>query len=136
MVRLFVLSARSPPEIVKPPVALATVIFAEPLNETPPMVRAVWSVLVVFALPEISIPAVPAEIFAAVMFVRFAAEIAPNDPDHVPLVIVPTVTISVLMSLDEAMAPASIVFVTFPAPIAVVIVPVPLPDMSPESVIV
>jgi len=29
---------------VNPPVALATVIFAEPLNDTPPIVRAVVSI--------------------------------------------------------------------------------------------
>src|SRR5208337_4182602 len=38
---------------------------------------------------------------------------------HTPLVIVPTVAISVPTSFDEAMLPASIAFVTTPAPIVV-----------------
>ncbi len=53
MVSEFVPRARSPPETVKPPVALATVMLAVPSNETPPIVRAVCRAVAVPALPVI-----------------------------------------------------------------------------------
>ena len=40
-VREFVPNAKLPPDTVNPPVAVATVMFVEPLKDTPPIVRAV-----------------------------------------------------------------------------------------------
>jgi hypothetical protein len=51
-VKLLAPKARFPPETVNPPVAVATVISAEPLKDTPPMFLAVWRVVAVVALPE------------------------------------------------------------------------------------
>lgn len=51
-VRLLAPKAKSPPETVKPPVAVATVILAVPSNETPPIVLAVCKAVAVPALPE------------------------------------------------------------------------------------
>ena len=50
--------------------------------------------------------------------------------------IVPTVVISVPTNLDAAILPASIALVTLYAPIVVVIAVVPLPETSPDNVIV
>ena len=50
-------------------------------------------VVTVAAFPVILIPAVPAEIFAAVRLVRFAPETAPNEALQVPDAMVPTVVI-------------------------------------------
>ena len=71
--------------------AAVMVISAEPLKEVPLMVRAVCNAVAVPALPEILIPAVPAEMLAAVRLVRFAPESAPKSPLQVPEVMVPTV---------------------------------------------
>ena len=57
-------------------------------------------------------------------------------PVHVPVVIVPTVAMSVPTKFDAAIEPANIALVTAPAAIVVVIEDVPLPVTFPESVIV
>jgi len=63
-------------------------------------------------------------------------------PCQMPEVIVPIVArfarlvISVPMSFDPAIEPASIVFVTLPAPIVVVMAVEPEPETSPERVMV
>ncbi len=56
MVILFAPRAKSPPETVKPPVAVATVVLALPSNETPPIVRAVLRTIAFPAIKELAVP--------------------------------------------------------------------------------
>ena len=53
-------------------------------------------VVTVAALPDMLMPAVPADMLAAVRLVRLAPDTAPKRPDQVPVVMVPVVVILVV----------------------------------------
>ena len=111
--------------------AAVITMFPVPSKVVPLMVRPVWSAVAVPALPEILIPAVPAEILAAVRLVRFAPDTAPKSPLQVPEVMVPTLARlarvvrfgSVVVALRRLSKRMLVQYKLLPSARAVVVVP-------------
>ncbi len=97
-------TASAPPEIVNPPVAVATVIFAVPSKETPPMVLAFWRAVAVPAFPEtvvwspVFVPEIdeaPAPIVKTEVLAALAVKVR-----------VPVLTVSAVLNVAFVTAPA------------------------------
>ena len=83
----------------------------------------------------------PVETLLVLLFVLVNSDVVDDvanicDAFQIPVVIVPTVVMSVPINLDAAIDPANIVLVTLPAPMATVIDVAPDPDTSPDNVMV